>query len=1039
MMNYYSVVHWLAGFTICLFVHSALFAAEKPPRDHEFVCRFAASPIKIDGKADDEAWKSAEAIDYFYQPWKQDGPKPKTATKAKVLWDRENFYFFAELEDSDLYADIKEHDGMTWFNDVFELFFKPADDKPGYYEFQVSAANTVMDMFLPRRAAGGYRRFIADGDFHIESKVELKGTLNRWSDKDEGWSVEGKIPWRDFGRTGGRPAVDEKWKFTLCRYDYSVDFDGPELSACAPLDSQSQADFHHFEDYATLRFAGPVESRVGQASPPAVPERLAQLYANATKVPSRVVGSPDPPLPYRTKRVLPELKPSFPIFVIVEPDTQRLVFIDQKFSYGQARIARTTDKPGELETLYEFPEGGVGYTLAFHPKFKENGYLYVGWNGKKEDKQKYSQVTRFTIDRTSHQLLKESAKTIIDWRSDGHNGAAMAFGNDGMLYVTTGDGTSDSDTNVVGQELHHLLAKLLRIDVDHPDEGRAYSVPKDNPFVGQKDIRPETYAYGFRNPWRITVDPKTGDVWVCQNGQDLWEQAYLIQKGANYGWSVFEGSHPFYPERKLGPHPHVPPTVEHSHAEARSLTGGTVYYGKALPELRGAYIYGDYSTGKIWAARVEQGKLTFHKEIADTPFALTCFALDANGELLITDHRGNGEGGLYTLEPNPPSESAGAFPRNLSETGLLTSVAGHRVHPGLMPYDVNAPLWSDGAYKERFLYLPSKPAEVDGKGSAKPQASGRLIPFDLTSDDRGWNLPDGTIAVKSFALPVGVPPSGGAPAKAGTPTRHWIETRLLVKQQGEWVGYSYAWNDEQTEATLVEAAGLDRKYGSQTWHYPSRTECMVCHSRAANYMLGLTTLQFNKSHDYGGVQVNQLEVLEALGALKVNYPGERQAALKEELKRLGKPESEINAELATAGATRGQREPKPSSLLTQPGEYYPKLVDPYDAKADLTARVKSYLHANCAQCHVEAGGGNAQMQLSWSTPLDKMKLVDVSPVHHKFDLADPKLVAPGDPQRSILLHRISTRGRGQMPQLATNVVDQPAVELIREWIKSLKP
>ena len=167
-------------------------------------------------------------------------------------------------------------------------------------------------------------------------------------------------------------------------------------------------------------------------------------------------------------------------------------------------------------------------------------------------------------------------------------------------------------------------------------------MPKDNPFLDQNDVRPETCAYGFRNPWRITVDAKTGDVWVGQNGQDLWEQVYLIQPGANYGWSVFEGWQPFYPERKLGPHPHVLPTLEHAHSEARSLTGGVVYHGTKLPELQGAYIYGDYSTGKIWGAKVEQGKVVWHRELADTPFALTCFALDHEGELLIADHRGSG-------------------------------------------------------------------------------------------------------------------------------------------------------------------------------------------------------------------------------------------------------------------------------------------------------------------------------------------------------------------------------------------------------------
>jgi glucose/arabinose dehydrogenase len=1014
---------WLAGVGIA--------EEERPPRDLEFVCRFASGPITIDGKADEEAWKSAELIDYFYQPWRKDAAKAQTATKARLLWDRENLYFFAEMDDADLYADVKEHDGMTWDNDVFELFFKPADEKPGYYEFQVSAANTVMDMFLPRRGAGGYKRFIADGDFHIESKVALRGTLNKWSDRDQGWSVEGKIPWRDFVRTGGRPNVDERWKFTLCRYDYSVDFEGPALSVCAPLDSLPHPDFHHFEDYATLRFAGPAEvKKVGQIGEQFDRKQSAieEQKQKALSAKSHVVGSPDPPLPYVAKRVLPELKPSFPIYVLAEPTTKRLLMIDQKWSYGPARICRTTDTPGELETLYDFPEAGVAYSLAVHPKYADNGYLYVGWNGAREG-QKRSIVTRFTIDPKSHKFDASSELTILDWPSDGHNGAAIAFGGDGMLYVTSGDGTSDSDTNVAGQGLDHLLSKLLRIDVDHPEKDRPYSVPRDNPFVGQKNVRPETFAYGFRNPWRITVDPKTDAIWVGQNGQDLWEQVYLVLAGENYGWSVYEGSHPFYPERKLGPTPVTKPTLEHPHSEARSLTGGVVYYGKNLPELRGAYIYGDYSTGKIWAAKVEGRKVVWHREIADTPFALTCFALDADGELLITDHRGGGQGGLYTLEPTPKEDSPVAFPRKLSETGLFTSVAGHRVHPGLIPYDVNAPLWSDGAYKERYLYLPPATSDDDRKRGAA------LASFDFTSGDGGWNLPEGTVIVKSFALPQ----AGGQ--------RRWIETRLLVKQQNEWIGYSYAWNEQQMEAMLVEAAGANRNYAvaaasgrstSLAWHYPSRTECMVCHSRAANYVLGLSTPQFNREHEYGGVAMNQLDLLEGLGVLRFNWMAEQHSDIRERLKRDGKSDQEAEQQLQKLISTRDQREPVVSSLLSKPAADYPKLVDPYDAKADLTARAKSYLHANCAQCHVEAGGGNAQMQLAWSTPLEKMKLVDAMPVHHKFDKPDARLVAPGEPDRSVLLHRMAIRDRGQMPQLATNVVDERAVEMIREWIVSLK-
>jgi glucose/arabinose dehydrogenase len=994
-----------------------------------FECRWATGPIKIDGKADEEAWKNAQVIDTFYLPWL--GPKARkslTATKARLLWDREYLYFHADMQDSDLYADVKEHDGMTWDNDVFELFFKPADDKPGYYEFQVNAAGTIMDMFIPRRGSGGYQRYKKDGEFHIDAKVVLRGTLNNWRDKDEGWSVEGRIPWKDFFRTGGRPAIDERLKFALCRYDYSVAFEGPELSTCAPLKSLKYPDFHHFEDYATLRFVGPPAK---DARHPYGIERRPPLTT------SRVVGYPDPPLPYRVVRTYPNLKINFPIAVARQPGSDRLILIGQTSPYATTTIWRMKDDPktSELEKL--LVQDAVSYSICFHPDFLNNGYIYLGCNGPSSASSgnRKSKVLRYTMNpKPPYTLDPKSEQVIIEWLSDGHNGAAMCFGHDGMFYVTSGDGTSDSDTNVVGQDMSSLLAKVVRIDVDHPDPGKMYSVPKDNPFVNLKGARPEIWAYGVRNPWRMTVDEKTGHIWMAQNGQDLWEQAYLIEKGANYGWSVMEGSHPFYLKRKPGPTPFVKPTVEHPHSEARSLTGGIVYYGKKFPELEGAYIYGDYSTGKIWGVRHDGKKILWHKELADTRLQITGFGTDTKGEILIADHRGisadptsrdrQGAGGtLYTFEPTPkPGPST--FPRKLSNSGLFRSVKGHVMEPALIPYSVNAPLWGDGAFKKRWIALPGADPKID------------------FTTWRGWNFPDGTVLVKSFGLEM----EEGNPASG-----RWIETRFLTNQKGEWFGYSYAWNDEQTEGHLVEAKGADRtvkikvprsaQYPEgvrvQTWHFPSRTECMVCHSRAANYVLGLTELQMNKVHHYGQVADNQLRVLEHLGLLRVNWADEVRTALREELKSKGKSEKEIEDYMTKQTATRDQRDPKISSLLSFPPEKYRRLADPYDAKSDLTLRARSYLHANCAQCHVEAGGGNAQIDLEFTTKLDLMRLINVKPQHHTFDLPHARLISPGHPERSVLLYRMSHRKEGHMPPLATSMVDEPAVEMLREWIRRM--
>jgi uncharacterized repeat protein (TIGR03806 family) len=324
---------------------------------------------------------------------------------------------------------------------------------------------------------------------------------------------------------------------------------------------------------------------------------------------------------------------------------------------------------------------------------------------------------------------------------------------------------------------------------------------------------------------------------------------------------------------------------------------------------------------------------------------------------------------------------------------------------GVIPYSVNAPFWSDGAHKERWLALPGDSPKID------------------FARNRGWNCPDLTVLVKSFALDT---PMG----------RKWIETRFLTRQDGEWYGYSYEWNDAQTDAVLVERGGKDRDFAvgggrTQKWHYPSRAECMVCHSRAANFVLGLSTLQFNRDHDYGGANENQLKMLHRLGVLKVDMDAELRADLQDEAK-----EKKLDEKKTKEFIDKELPERRKSYAFAP--EHYPRLVDVYDRNQDVDKRARSFLHANCSICHIEAGGGNAQMELEFVTARDKMRLFDVKPVHHTYGLPDAKLIAPGHPERSVLLQRLTHRGEGHMPPLATNVVDEQSVEMLREWIAKMK-
>src|SRR5581483_7754365 len=243
----------LVGVLALLGLGSTIGSQEKaaPAAVHKAECRWRSGPIKIDGVINEVAWDKAETLTAFAVYWQQ--RTPKTATKARLLWDDKYLYFCADMEDADLFANIKEHNGMIWNNDVFELFFKPAQDRHTYYEFQVNPLNTQLELFLPSRGAGGYTRFAPTTKFGMETAVKLQGTLNQWEDQDKGWIVEGRIPWTAFKASGGKPAHGAAWRFALCRYDYSVAFEQPELSSTAPL---TQPNFHRYEDYGVLTFVG---------------------------------------------------------------------------------------------------------------------------------------------------------------------------------------------------------------------------------------------------------------------------------------------------------------------------------------------------------------------------------------------------------------------------------------------------------------------------------------------------------------------------------------------------------------------------------------------------------------------------------------------------------------------------------------------------------------------------------------------------------------------------------------------------------------
>jgi glucose/arabinose dehydrogenase len=289
--------------------------------------------------------------------------------------------------------------------------------------------------------------------------------------------------------------------------------------------------------------------------------------------------------------------------------------------------------------------------LAFHPRYEENGFFYINYTNIQGD----TIIARYQVSADPDVADPTSARTLmeIDQPFANHNGGHLAFGPDGFLYIGMGDGGSGGDPLNSGQSLQTRLGKMHRIDVD---AGSPYTIPPDNPFVGQPNRVAETWAYGLRNPWRFSFDRETGDLYIGDVGQGQWEEIDFQPAGSpggqNYGWRIMEGLHCFNPSTNCNQMGLTLPIHEYSHSQGNcSVTGGYVYRGSQIPGLVGTYIFGDYCTGTIWGLKRNASGVWERTVLLDTNLNISSFGEDEAGEVYVCDlpRPANRPGAVYRI------------------------------------------------------------------------------------------------------------------------------------------------------------------------------------------------------------------------------------------------------------------------------------------------------------------------------------------------------------------------------------------------------
>ncbi|MFH1194355.1 MAG: PQQ-dependent sugar dehydrogenase [bacterium] len=355
----------------------------------------------------------------------------------------------------------------------------------------------------------------------------------------------------------------------------------------------------------------------------------------------------------RYEVAFPGLSFDAPVDIQSSPDESNRIFIVEQ----EGRIKVFENLPGvnsvaeflDLtdKVLYGGEQGLLG--LAFHPEFSINGYFYIDYT---TDNPRRTVISRFKVKLNNPNEADPESESVlleIDQPYSNHNGGQIAFGPDGYLYISMGDGGSGGDPENRAQNLSSLLGKILRIDVDNSSDGEKYAIPTDNPFAGNtNNYMQEIFAYGLRNVWRFSFDHFTGELWAADVGQDVWEEIDIIKNGKNYGWRMMEGFHCYNPSSDCEqPGLELPVwEYEHNSSGGYSITGGYLYRGAAASEIYDKYIYGDFVSGRIWAL-AKDGTNYINELLFETNRAISTFGNDRYNNLYFADYN---SGNIYIIK-----------------------------------------------------------------------------------------------------------------------------------------------------------------------------------------------------------------------------------------------------------------------------------------------------------------------------------------------------------------------------------------------------